>query len=249
MRRTPSPAWATPVPCPVWSSCTRSEVASAAAGHPNTTRKLMPSANRRQILVRIVQVSEREGVGHLVRPWADASRKGAGCDPPERPRPPFRNNPPRWDAHRCGSPAPRPVGGIVRGARPWSLRDSSACGPATPSGNRAGSRLGARRDHDVSVPCGGWPCLGRGKSVARSRSARRICCRPGCSGGACRRTRARCGRLCDQGRACCRAGRRGRARRATRVHVAARPTPGRNSRTRHRRQRLRNDICWSVFDC
>src|SRR5262245_62903403 len=80
---------------------------------------------------------------------ADASRRGAGYDPTERPRPSFRDDPPRWDPHRFGSPAPRPVGDIVRGARPGPLREGSVFGPATASGDRAGPRLGAWRDHDV----------------------------------------------------------------------------------------------------
>src|SRR6266566_4622454 len=29
--------------------------------------------------------------------WADASRRGAGYDPPERPRPSFRDDPPWWN--------------------------------------------------------------------------------------------------------------------------------------------------------
>src|SRR5881628_1404263 len=39
--------------------------------------------------------------------WADASRRGAGYDPPERPRPSFRDDPPWWNPHRFGSSAPR----------------------------------------------------------------------------------------------------------------------------------------------
>ena len=36
------------------------------------------------------------GRGRRVRRWAATSRRGAGCDPPEGPRPSFRHNPPRW---------------------------------------------------------------------------------------------------------------------------------------------------------
>jgi len=71
---------------------------------------------------------------------------------------------------------------------------SSRCGPRTRGPARRSSRLGmgARRDQDVSVPRFGRPYPSRGKRAERSRSARGICCRPGRSGGACRRTRARC---------------------------------------------------------
>src|SRR2546428_6731769 len=34
---------------------------------------------------------------------ARCEQKGAGCDPPEGPRPSFRADPPRWDPHRFGS--------------------------------------------------------------------------------------------------------------------------------------------------
>ena len=40
------------------------------------------------------------------------------------------------------------------------------------------------------------------RELSGAAQARRICCRPGGSGGACRRTRARCCGLRDQGRAC-----------------------------------------------
>ncbi len=98
--------------------------------------------------------------------------------------------------------APGFVGCCVRGARSTLLRVGAALGPAAPRGDRADSGMGVRRDQDVSAPSGGWPCHGCGKSVERSRSARRICCRPGGSGGTCRRTRAWCCGLRDQGCAC-----------------------------------------------
>jgi DNA-binding CsgD family transcriptional regulator len=45
-------------------------------------------------------------------------RWSANHDPPEGPRPSLRDDSPRWDPHRFGSPAPRSLGGIVRGACP-----------------------------------------------------------------------------------------------------------------------------------
>src|SRR6266571_1830539 len=78
------------------------------------------------LMGRFVQVARMKGRGHHVRRWADASRRAAECDPPERPRPSFRDHPPRWDPRRFGSRAPRPVGGIVRGARPRPVRVGSA---------------------------------------------------------------------------------------------------------------------------
>src|SRR5207249_9217622 len=73
---------------------------------------------------------------------------------------------------------------------------------------------------------------GCGKRLERSRSARRLCCRPGGCGGACRRTRPWCCGVCDQGRA--RGGPRTPAceRRQARVPLAARTAPGCDSRTR-----------------
>ena len=47
-----------------------------------------------------------------------AISQSADRDPPEGPRPSLRDDPPRWDPHGFGSPAPRSVGGSVRGARP-----------------------------------------------------------------------------------------------------------------------------------
>src|SRR5207302_11482974 len=81
-------------------------------------------------------------------------------------------------------------------------------------------------------PGGGRPCNGCGKRVERSRSACRICCWPGGSGGACRRARAWCCGVRDKGRACGGPGTRGRERRQARVPLAARTAPGCNSRTR-----------------
>ena len=108
----------------------------------------------------------------------------------------------RGDAHRLRPSAPGLVGGRVRRARSAPLRVGAALEPAAPPGDRVDPGLGARRDQDVSVPRGGWLCHGCGKRAERSRSARRIRCRPGCSDGTCRRTRARCCGLRNQGRAC-----------------------------------------------
>jgi hypothetical protein len=54
-------------------------------------------------------------IGHS-RLWAEASDRRSDHDPPEGPRPSFRDDPPRWDPHRLGSPSPRSLGGIVRRA-------------------------------------------------------------------------------------------------------------------------------------
>ena len=155
-------------------------------------------------------------------------------DPPQRSRPPLHHHPPWRDAYGLRPSAPGFVGCRVRGARSAPLRVGAALGPAAPRGDRADSGMGVRRDQDVSVPSGGWPCHGCGKRVERSRSARRICCRPGGSGGACRRTRAWCRGLCDQGRAGGGSRTGGRERRQARVPLAARTAPGCDSRTRPR---------------
>jgi hypothetical protein len=123
-------------------------------------------------------------------------------DPPQGSRPPLHHHPPWGDADGLRPSAPGSVGCRVRGARSAPLRVGAALGPAAPRGDRADSGMGARRDQDVSVPSGGRPCHGCGRRVERSRSVRRICRRPGGSGGACRRTRAWCCGLRDQGRAC-----------------------------------------------
>ncbi len=110
-------------------------------------------------------------------------------------------------------------------------------------------RTWARRDHDGAVPRGGWPCHGGGTSVEWSRAARCLCCRASGGGGACRRPRARCGRLRDQSRTCCRAG-------GARVRVGQRECRWQRDQLPAAiralvidDQRVRNDICWSVFDC
>ncbi len=156
------------------------------------------------IEARAVGVISR-GLARLTWPLARLGRctqERWNRDPAKRPRPPLHHHPPRGDAHGLRPSAPGFVGCRVRRARSAPLRVSAALGPAAPSGDRADSGMGARRDQDVSVPRGGWPCHGCGKRVERSRSARRICCRPGGGGGACRRTRARCCGLRHQGRAC-----------------------------------------------
>jgi NTE family protein len=61
--------------------------------------------------------------------------RSASHDSAESAGPSFRDDPPRWDAHRLGSPPSRPVGSIVRGARPSPLRSGSARRPSTASGD------------------------------------------------------------------------------------------------------------------
>ena len=160
--------------------------------------KCRPSASR------AIGVASR-GLARRAWPLAKLARctqERWNRDPAKGPRPPLHHHPPRGDAHGFRPPAPGFVGCRVRRARSAPLRVGAALGPAAPSGDRADSGMGARRNQDVSVPRCGWPCHGCGKRVERSRSARRICCRPGGGGGACRRTRARCCGLRDQGRAC-----------------------------------------------
>ena len=125
----------------------------------------------------------------------------------EGPGPSLRDDPPRRDPHRSGSPPPRSVGRLVRGARPRPLRVGPARGPATASGDRARPRLGARRGHDDAGARGGRPRDGRGQGPARGGAARRVRRRPGRGRRPRRRARARRGRLRDQGRTCRRAGR------------------------------------------
>ena len=169
-------------------------------------------------------------------------------DPPQRPRPPLRHHPPRGDAHGLRPSAAGFVGGRVRRARSAPLRVGAALRPAAPPGDRADSGMGARRDQDVSGPRGGRPCHGCGKRVERSRSARRICCRPGGSRGACRRARARCCGLRDQGRTCGRPGCEGESAGRLECRWQREQLPDAIRELVLEDQRLRNEICWSVFD-
>jgi hypothetical protein len=82
-----------------------------------------------KMLICFVQAAKMNGRGHRVKPWAEASRKAAGSDPPEIPRPSFRDDPPRWDSHRFGSPDPRPCG--RHRARSTSSTGSSRLGRRT----------------------------------------------------------------------------------------------------------------------
>ncbi len=136
-----------------------------------------------------------------VRSWCSIALR-SNCDPPQGPRPPVHHHPPRGDAHGLRPSAPGFVGGCVRGARSVPLRVGAALRPPASSGDRADLGMDSRRDQDVSVPRGGWPCHGCGKSVERSSSACSIRCRPGCGGGPRRGTRAGCCGLRDQGGAC-----------------------------------------------
>jgi len=158
------------------------------------------------------------GGAHVITPrwpsdtWAVAQSRDARLgrctqerwnrDPAKRARRPLHHHPSRGDTHGLRPSAPCFVGCRVRRTRCAPLRVGAAVGPAASSGDRAGSGMDAGRDQDVSVPRGRWPCHGRGKAIEWSRSARRICCRPGRGGCACRRTRAWCRGLRDQGCTC-----------------------------------------------
>jgi len=60
-----------------------------------------------------------DAVARLAHLAADGQKRvSAAHDPPEGPRPSLRDDPPRRDPHRFGSPASRSLGGVVRGTRP-----------------------------------------------------------------------------------------------------------------------------------
>lgn len=150
-------------------------------------------------------------------------------DSPERSRPSLHHHPPRRDAYRLGSPSPRPVGGIVRGACPRSLRSGKSFGYAATSCDRTNPRLGAWRDHDVPVTHGGRTRHAGGQRPERGGTKCRVC---GWSGGGSRTrrcARARRGRLCNQGRASCRSTWSSRKRRAIRMPVATPTASGGDS--------------------
>ena len=155
---------------------------------------------------------------------------GCNQDPPQSPRRQLHHHLPRWDSNGLRTPDPRCLGCRVRRARAAPLRVGAARGPPTAPSDRADAGMGARRDHDVAGPRGGWACHGCGKSVEWSRAARRLCCRPGGGGGACRGPRAWCGGLRHQGRACGGRSRCGGARWPARVCVAARTAARGDSR-------------------
>jgi hypothetical protein len=72
-----------------------------------------------------------------------------------------------------------------------------------------------------------------------TKPGRRTCCR----------ARAWRGRLCDQGRTCCGTERRERGCKSTRVAWQRDQLPEAIRELVLDDQRLRNDICWSVFEC
>ncbi len=98
---------------------------------PNTGRARVPG-----------QVAHTEGrlwcangatVEDAARPlWRPAglartqAERAPNHDPPEGSGPSLRDDSSRWDPHRFGSPSPRSLGGVVRGARPSPVRISSA---------------------------------------------------------------------------------------------------------------------------
>jgi hypothetical protein len=161
----------------------------------------------------------------------------------------FTTRPPRGNADRLRSSAPCSVVGRVRGARVAVLRVRAAVGPAAAPGDRAGSGVDARRDHHDPVAIGRRPCHGCGPGAERSSSSRGIRCWPGRGSSTCRRSRARCCGLRDQGRACGRT--RGETERAGRLECRwqREQLPDAIRELILDDQRLRNEICWSVFDC
>ena len=103
------------------------------AGYRHAVVDLRDQLTALQPELRVVVVGDAlaprtllDAVAEGARAGAGATCRGSGHDPPEGPRPSLRDDPPRWDAHRFGSPSPRSLGGIVRGARPSPLRVGSA---------------------------------------------------------------------------------------------------------------------------
>ena len=136
-------------------------------------------------------------------------------------------------------------------ARSTSLTSSSRRSLRTRDRVRRSSRPapGCGRGHDdrrlarrAAMP---WP---RPETCGGS-TACRLRCRPGRGRRTRRRARARCGRLRDQGRTCCRAGRRGRGAGRLECRWQRDQLPEAIRELVLDDQRLRNDICWSVFDC
>ena len=191
------------------------------------------------------------GLLGVVRPrWPHPPlRRSRQGDPPQGPRPPFHDHPPRWDPHRRRPPPPRAMGGNVRGARP--RRCSRRSGPTTRDPVRPSSspRLGAWRDHDVPGP------HAAGHAMDAARDLR----------GAARHAAYAAGQAAVVAHVA--AHELGAAAYAIKAARAAAPE-GEEARAgrlecRWQRdqlpeairelvlddQRLRNDICWSVFDC
>jgi hypothetical protein len=125
--------------------------------------------------------------------------EGYSRDPPEVPRPSPHHHPPRGNARRLRPSAARPLGRNVCGTCPAPVRVGATLRHAASPGDRAGSGMGARRDHDVSSACGCRPRQRGCSGVDRRGTSRRTCCRSSRGGGARRRPRARGGGLRDQG--------------------------------------------------
>src|SRR6202043_2087720 len=151
------------------------------------------------------------------------------------------------------------VGCRVRGARSAPLRVGAALGPAVPRGDRADSGMGVRRDQDVSVPSGGGlgPSRGGGAGGNAMAAAREL-------SGAARHAAFAAGQAAVVAHvAAHELGAAAYAIKAVRAAALGRDgeSAGRLECRWQREQlpdvirelvledqRLRNEICWSVFD-
>jgi hypothetical protein len=175
-------------------------------------------------------------------------RRSANHDPLEGRGSSVGDDPPRWDPHRFGSPSPRSVGGNVRGARSRPLRAGCTRGSAAASGDRACPRLGARRGHDDTGSRRGRSCDGRGQRPERGGATCRVRRWPGRG----RRARRRAHELGAAAYAI-------KAARAAAPEGAGQAAGRLECEWQHDQlpeairelvlddQRLRKDICWSVF--
>src|SRR5271157_3219022 len=109
--------------------------------------------------------------------------------------------------------------------------------------------MDARRDHDVPDARGGRPCHGCGKRVERSRSACRICC--WLAGVVAHVAAHALGAAAYAIKAARAAALDGRAEEAGRLECEWQRTqlPSEIRDLVLDDQKLRNEICWFVFDC
>ena len=164
-----------------------------------------------------------------------------------------RSDPGHGNTHRLGSPAPGTVGGVgaehvldrFEAARPEDLRPRQAI--------EQGPRLGARREHHVAGSDGGRPCDGRGQrpewagrhaayaagqaAVVAHVAAHVAAHELGAAAYAIKAARA--------------AAPQGEGEHAGRVECRWQrdQLPGAIRELVLDDQRIRNDICWSVFAC
>ena len=156
-------------------------------------------------------------------------------DPPQDPGSAVHHRASWRDPRGRRPPTSRVVGRRVRGACAASLREGTAGGRPSTSGDRSRARLGAGGGQLGSGPHGGWPFQRGGTRPSWGSTARRIRCRPGCGGRACGGPRARRRGLCDPRGASGRDDRQGRGGWPPGMPMAASPTSRRDQRSCARR--------------